>query len=421
MSHWGRVSRSMRLLGFVLLVLLRTGEARAATGADSGESLTISLLTMGPGEHPFTKFGHSALWVHDAATGRDEIFNYGTFAFDSPTLFLDSAEGKLPYWLSVQSLEGTLRTYSEAQRSLLSSELDLLPAERAALYAALRENEKPQHRFYRYDFYRDNCATRIRDAIDRVLSGQIRAQSHMPARMSYRAHTLRLVADDGLLYSALDLAIGRGTDSPITFWDEGFLPTRLHDLLANTRITRDGKQLPLVRREKMLRSSALFLPRSTPPDWIGRYFRAGLAFGALFAALGLSAHYGTRLRGVLGASYMLVGLLLGLLGCALCYLTFISWHFAASANYNVLLVPPWLLVFVGIGPSMARGKPWAFRIAHWLMNLTLFSSAVAVAVHAVQSTPQQNWSELAFALPLWLGAAAAARLARSTALPIRAR
>ncbi|MEO8905206.1 MAG: DUF4105 domain-containing protein, partial [Polyangiaceae bacterium] len=133
MSHSGRVSRSLRLLGLVVLVLLRAGAARAAAGADSGESLTISLLTMGPGEHPFTKFGHSALWVHDAATGRDEIYNYGTFAFDSPTLFLDSAQGKLPYWLSVQSLEGTLRTYSEAQRSLLSSELDLLPAERAAL------------------------------------------------------------------------------------------------------------------------------------------------------------------------------------------------------------------------------------------------------------------------------------------------
>ena len=402
----------MRVLGLALLLLLQSGPARAA--AENGESLTISLLTMGPGEHPFTKFGHSAIWVHDAATGRDEIYNYGTFAFDSPTLFLDSAQGKLPYWLSVQSLPGTLKSYAEAQRSLLSSELELTPAERAALYAALRENEKPEHRFYRYDFYRDNCATRVRDAIDRVIGGQIRARAHKPASMSFRAHTLRLVADDGLLYAALGLAIGRGTDSPIEFWDEGFLPSRLHDLLVNTSITRDGKQLPLIRSEKMLLTSAQFLPRAVPPDWLGRYLRAGMALGALFAALGLSAHYGTRVRGVLGVlgvGYMVVGLVLGLLGCALCYLTFISWHFAAAANYNVLLVPPWLLLMVGIGPSMARGKPWAWRFARWLMNLTLLSTAVAVAIHAVQRSPQQNWSELAFAVPLWLGAGAAAHLA----------
>jgi hypothetical protein len=404
-----------------LLIVLWSGAARAASGTESGESLTISLLTMGPGEHPFTKFGHSAIWVHDAASGRDEIYNYGTFDFNSPTLFVDSARGKLPYWLSVQSLAGTLRSYAAAQRSLLASELELSPAQRAALYAALVENEKPEHRFYRYDFYRDNCSTRVRDAIDRVIGGEIQARSHAPAKMSFRAHTLRLVADDGLLYAALGLAIGRGTDLPITFWDEGFLPARLHDLLVNTRVNQGGKQLPLVRSERMLLPSGRFLAREFPPAWLGRYFRAGLALGALFAALGLSAHYGTRLRGVLSVSYMLLGLLLGLLGCALSYLTFLSSHFAAAANYNVLLVPPWLLLLVGVGPSMARGKPWAWRVARWLMTLTLCSSAVAVAAHAVQRFPQQNWSELAFAVPLWLGASAAAALTQTRVAPATAR
>ena len=84
----------------------------------------------------------------------------------------------------------------------------------------------------------------------------------------FRAHTLRLVADSGLLYAALGVAIGRGTDSPITFWDEGFLPARLHDLLVNTSVTRDGKQLPLVRREKLLLSSTEFLARDLAPDWL---------------------------------------------------------------------------------------------------------------------------------------------------------
>lgn len=402
----------MRILLLTLGALLLSEPARAS---EPGDSLTISLLTMGAGEHPFTKFGHSALWVHDAATGRDEIYNYGTFAFDSPTLFLDSAQGKLPYWLSVQSLGGTLRSYGEAQRSLLASELELTPAERDALYAALRENERPENRYYRYDFYRDNCATRVRDAIDRVIGGQIHAQSQKPARMSFRAHTLRLVADDPVLYSALDLAVGRGTDSPITFWDEGFLPSRLRDLLLNTSVARGGQTLPLVRSERLLLPSSLPEPRAVPPDWIGRYFRVGVALAALFAALGLAAHYGGRLRGALAVAFMALGLPLGLVGCALCYLTFISWHFAAANNYNVLLVPPWLLLLVVAGPSMARGRAWAWGLARWLVSSTLLCCVAAVAIHAVQRNPQQNWPELAFALPLWLGAGAAAWLGSASA------
>src|ERR1700712_2715182 len=120
-----------------LVIVLTLSYAARARAAEPGESLTVSLLTMGPGEHPFTKFGHSAIWVHDLRTNRDEVYNFGTFAFDSPTLLLDSVQGKLPYWLSVQSLRGTITSYGEQGRSLLASELELMPSERLALLAAL--------------------------------------------------------------------------------------------------------------------------------------------------------------------------------------------------------------------------------------------------------------------------------------------
>ncbi|HEX3855502.1 MAG TPA: DUF4105 domain-containing protein [Polyangiaceae bacterium] len=409
-SCLSRRAQPWRFWGSLLLTLGALLWSLPARAQEPGDSLTISLLTMGVGEHPFTKFGHSALWVHDAAAGRDEIYNYGTFAFDSPTLFFDSAQGKLPYWLSVQSLGGTLRSYGEAQRSLLVSELELTPSERSALYSALRENERPENRYYRYDFYRDNCATRIRDAIDHVIGGQIHAQTQKPARMSFRSHTLRLVADDPVLYAALDLALGRGTDAPITFWDEGFLPSRLRDLLLDTKVVHDGQTLPLVRGERQMLPSSFPEPRALPPDWIGRYFRLGVALAALFAALGLGAHSGGRLRTTLAVTFMALALPLGLVGSALCYLTFISWHFAAANNCNVLLLPPWLLLLVVVGPSMARGKAWAWGLSRLLLSTTLLCSIAAALLHVLQRNPQQNWPELAFALPLWLGATAAAWL-----------
>jgi hypothetical protein len=401
--------RSLSALLCFLLVFVASGEARAA---EPGSDLTISLLTMGPGAHPFTKFGHSAIWVHDAQSERDEVYNYGTFAFDSPTLLLDSVAGKLPYWLSVQSYMGTLRAYGEAGRSLQASELELTPAQRVQLYAALRENARPEHRYYRYDYYRDNCATRIRDVIDGVIGGRIAARTQpTAASMSFREHTLRLVADDPLLYAGLDLAVGRQTDAPITFWDEAFLPQKLHDALASTRVVRDGRELPLVRSERSLLSSKLAEPRAAPPSWSGRYQLVGLGLGALFGLLGWAGYSLRAARVVLGLAYVVLGGSLGLLGCALAYLTFFSAHSAAAANYNVLLVPPWLLLLAASGVGVMRGKPGVWRVTGWVTVATFLATDLALLTHLLTAHPQANAQELALALPLWMGVAFSAWLA----------
>jgi uncharacterized protein DUF4105 len=394
----------------LLLLLLALLVSPRAGAAEPGSELRISLLTMGPGEHPFTKFGHSALWVHDTAAQRDEVFNYGTFAFDSRTLLIDSVEGKLPYWLSVQSMSSTLRVYSGQGRSLLASELELTPAERAHLHAALRENARPEHRYYRYDYYRDNCSTRIRDIVDLVLGGRMRQAPAEPASMSYRAHTQRLVADDPLLYVALDLAIGRKTDAPVTFFEEGWLPERLHAQFARATVSHEGDVLPLIRSERNLLSSRLAAPRSAPPKWASYYAASGLALGLALAAIGFFARSDRRaLRVVLGLSYLTLGTSLGLLGAALCYLTFFSAHSAAASNYNVLLLPPWLLALSVAGVDVLRNRPRAFRVARFTAWTALATSAIALIVYALTSNPQANWQELAFALPLWLGVAVSAQ------------
>ena len=409
-SERATFSGTMRSLPALLLLLVTFLLSSVAQASEPGEELTISLLTMGPGEHPFTKFGHSAIWVHDARDQRDEIYNYGTFAFDSPTLIIDSVAGKLPYWLSVQSLFGTLHSYREQGRSLVASELELTPAQRVALYAALRENARPEHRYYRYDYFRDNCATRVRDAFDRVLGGQIHEQTGQPARMSYRSHMLRLVADDPLLYAGLDLTVGRQSDTPIKFWDEGFLPQRLHDLLRMTHVTQGGRELPLIRSEHELLSGQIPEPRTAPPSWLGRYLLLGVLLGGGLVGLAFAVRRRPGLRLALGLSYVLLGLLSGLLGCALCYLTFFSAHSAAASNYNVLLCPPWLLSLVPAGIGVLRGKHSAWKILRWATQGAALSAVLALIIHIGTRNAQANAQELALTLPLWLGAALSARV-----------
>lgn len=407
-ERWGS-GRRARALTALLVTFASLLAFPPSARAEPGEALTISLLTMGPGEHPFTKFGHTALLVHDAATGRDEVFNYGTFAFDSSSLFLDSVQGKLPYWLSVQSLRGTLASYGEQGRSLLASELELTPAQRLALVTALRDNALPEHRYYRYDYYRDNCATRVRDALDRVLAGAVHAHGREPARMSYRDHTLRLVASDPKLYVGLDLAIGRQTDAPITLWDEAFLPERLHDLFAKTTTTRDGRVFPLIRSERALLASELPPPRATPPSWFGFYLGVGLFLGAALALLGKEARTSTRAKWTLATITIALAIPLGLLGSAITYLTFFSAHSAAASNYDVLLVPPWTLALPIAAVAHSREKAWATRLARFAVDSALATTLLALLIRLCQPHAQANSQDLAFALPLWLGAVMAAR------------
>lgn len=383
----------------VVLAVLTSSAARA----ERGDELEISLLTMGPGEHPFTKFGHTALWVHDTRQGHDEIYNYGTFSFDSPNALLDSIAGKLPYWLSAQSLEGTLRTYREQGRSLVASQLELTAAERNALYEALRENERPEHRYYRYDYFRDNCATRVRDIIDRVVGGRIQAASRTPASMSYREHMLRLLADDPALYAGLDVGVGRQSDVAITFWDEGFLPEKLHDLLAATRVTREGRELPLIRSERVLLSGQFAAPPSKPPGYALFYGAFGVALGAGLTILGLAARRHRAARITLGLVFVVIGGGLGLLGSALCYLTFFSAHSAAASNYNVLLVPPWGLILAVAGFGVVGAKPWGRRWALKVGACSLVASLLVLLLRVTLDHAQANGQELAALLPLWFG------------------
>src|SRR5690606_18888205 len=101
--------------------------------------------------------------------GPDLAYNFGTFRFDSPWLILDFLTGKFEYWLSVSSFDNTLRHYQEANRDVEEQLLALGNPTAWDVAEQLRTNALPENRFYLYDYYRDNCSTRVRDAINPMI------------------------------------------------------------------------------------------------------------------------------------------------------------------------------------------------------------------------------------------------------------
>ncbi|HEU4630204.1 MAG TPA: DUF4105 domain-containing protein, partial [Gemmatimonadaceae bacterium] len=198
--------------------------------AEPGAELTIYLVTMGPGDAIWEKFGHNAIWVHDAATGSDVAYNWGMFDFTEADFIPRFLKGSMRYWMAGYQAQPMIAAYARMNRSVYVQELALTPAQRRELRDFVVWNAQPQNAYYHYDYFRDNCSTRVRDAIDRVLGGRIRAAfDTVVTGTSYRWHMRRLTQEEQPLYTGMHLVLGQPGDRPISAWEAMFLPMKLHD------------------------------------------------------------------------------------------------------------------------------------------------------------------------------------------------
>jgi hypothetical protein len=365
-------------------------------------------MTFGPGRRVWERFGHNAIWVHDAVHGSDLAYNYGLFDFHQQNFLLRFIRGQMWYWMDGFPAEPYTRLYRRENRSVWIQELDLPPATRRELQAFLEWNALPEHRYYHYDYYRDNCSTRVRDALDRVLGGRIRAQTaSVWTGATYRYHTQRLTTSEPLIYTGLLAALGPAVDRPISAWEEMFLPMKLREHLRRVMINRpDGRMVPLVKAERTLYESSTPLPPDAPPPWLPRYLAVGSAWGV--AAIGLAA-LGRRRRSARAAFAVLASawaLLAGTAGLTLAGLWAFTDHVMAYHNENLLQVNPIALPLVLLVPAMVRGARWAARPGLVLSFVVAGLSALGLVVKLLPAFVQVNGPIVALALPAHLGAGA---------------
>ena len=91
---------------------------------------------------------------------------------------------------------------------------------------------QPENREYLYDYYDNNCSTRVRDVLDDAFGGALKnATVPLPAKQSLRTHTRRMSQADWWLYLGLETVLGWPVDRPVSRWDEMFLPQVLSEVL----------------------------------------------------------------------------------------------------------------------------------------------------------------------------------------------
>jgi len=370
-----------------------------------GEELRVSIMTMGVGAEVFERFGHNAIVVEDLRRGTSTAYNYGMFSFRQENFLLRFIQGRMLYWMQASPADQELPRYQARGRSVWLQELNLTPAQRAALRDYLEWNALPDNRYYRYDYYLDNCSTRVRDALDRVLGGQFRRAMQGPASGTYRFHTQRLNAHNIPLYTGLLLALGRGVDRPVTRWDEMFLPLKLREYLREVQVTDStGAQVPLVKSELTLYESDAFPVPAAPPGWVPAYLIAGVLLGGII----YWGHAGAgreRLRRVARGVAVAWALVTGLAGGILAMLWGLTDHRMSAWNENVLQASL-LGLMLGAALLVRRRGRRADRLARALAVLVGGLSVAGLLLHLLASFHQTNGAILALAVPVHVALAA---------------
>lgn len=322
--------------------MLNMAAKQALASDTTSQEIKISLLTIGPGsQEVYTIFGHSAIRVVDPANLTDLSYNYGTFDFRTPNFYPKFLRGKLPYILSVAPTSAFLQEYLFEKRGVTEQVINMSDSSKQKLIAALTENAKPENREYMYDFFLDNCATRIRDMfLDHADSKVVFSEDN--------ATTRRIMIHEYLVGFAwttfgIDLIIGSTADVQIGAMDQMFLPDYMQRFLGeavqdSSFLFEPSTELLFFEEDKEALSTS-----------IGGPFLVFSIIGFLILLVGFVIK---KPFGFIGANAIFA--LLGLASIIILFMWFGTDHKATKLNYNVLWLNPLYLLVPFVGFKLGR-------------------------------------------------------------------
>jgi len=383
--------RGVRLLLALALWLLA---CQAAFAQAASEAPRIGMATMQPGTVFFERFGHDALVVVDPATGAATSYNFGFFDPDEPGFISNFVFGRMRYRLQALPFADDMAYYRDVGRGVSIQWLNLSDAQARHLAAALAENARPENAHYGYEYFTDNCATRVRDAIDDALGGALRRQVGGRSRGStYRSESVRLASPAPWMWLGFDIGLGPAADQPLSVWQESFVPMRLADALREA--TGSNGQPLVLSEEQILPHRIAPEPAEAPrPWWPWALAGMAIAIATLLAA--------PRAPRVVAAAALPFWGLCTLLGALMLFIWFFTAHRFGWSNHNLLLFNPLCLLLLPGGWRVARGRAAGTWFGRWLFVMVACTVA-ALFLLWLPVVPQRNAPWIALLLPVHAG------------------
>ena len=325
----------MKKILIISLIATLFSTIAAAQPVQLSERSYIEVYTCAPGNQLYSQFGHTAIGIIDPRQNLHEVFNYGTFSFNTPNFYLKFCSGKLLYQLTTESFSEFVYTYERRGRQVVAQRLNLSLEQRQHLYEMLEENSLPENCDYQYDFFFDNCASRVLDMLYRAFGDSLIYTGTDTVEQPTMRDCIHPYLDRSLWTKAgIDLVLGSITDHKASNRQQSFLPDKLHDYLAECQIDT----LPLVSDTRLLVKSTIEYDR-TP--W---FLSPLLIFSLLLiAVVVLTLRLSTSALLIFDRIYFGI---IGLLGILITLLWFATDHDATVGNFNLLWASPLFLVYI---------------------------------------------------------------------------
>jgi hypothetical protein len=317
----------------------------------------VSLITYSPGEELYQAFGHSAIRVRDDFLGIDRLYNFGVFDFETPNFYVKFAHGDLLYQLAVSPGEEEIRAVGADGQGVTELPLNLLPAQRQALFEALEINLLPENRFYRYDFILDNCSTRPRDVIERITGSPVVV--HGAGRQTFRQMLDPYFTRMPWVGFGVSLLLGSNVDRVASPREACFLPA---DLERAVPVSRNGEQSLAAEKRQIFPPKGLAVtPFFLAPIWV---FYSGGILWILF--------WFFRKKGHARWPTALALMILGLLGTFILGLSFWTRLWVLRQNYALWWLIP-LHFPAGLWLLLSKRRPVYLRWYLWFALVAALS------------------------------------------------
>lgn len=327
-----------------LTLLFILVSASAFSQRQLSDSAQISILTLGPYQGElYSAFGHSAIRVYDPVSRMDFAFNYGVFDFDQPNFYLNFTRGHLLYMLGYYDYELFRDHYISHNRFIHEQILDLTHQQKQSVFEYLAWNAQSENKNYLYDYFYNNCATKVRDVFVEVFGDSIKFDtSYATPGYTVRDLTHSYLSKQPWGELGIEICLGQPMDKELTPYQYMFIPDYVES--GFNHATLNGK--PIVKE-------SVSVYESKPEETSFNILHPWIVFGLFLAVTIILTLRDWRRKQLTKWFDVMLFSIAGWLGLLLFILWVATDHKAAANNFNLLWAFP---LHAAIGPMIFRKK-----------------------------------------------------------------
>ncbi len=356
------------------------------------ENLEVRLAVIGAADPLYSWWGHVGFIIENTESGAARYYDYGNFSFEQDSFLKNFIMGKMDYLKMVSDPELQMKYNAYLNRDITIYTLNVRNKNKLELYKLLENDILPENRYYRYNLFFDNCATRIRDRMDVLTDGEFSPKYKSLPSKTLREQIRRSLYSNIAADWLLNFALSGITDKPATEWDGMFLPIELgKNVETMTVINSEGERVPFVKNKEIIniakgRAEVIDAP---PPNW---YF--GLIAGLLIAAAAFFLK--GRARTVLS---LIISLIFALPGTLLFFMAFFTDHNYSYYNMNLLFINPFLFVNFAMSIRQLSKKTIETRALMICWMITSAGAVLSIILKIIPACRQDNWESIFLILP----------------------